>query len=114
MANIEKIKDEGLRMRLDEAHQQLRGGKPSDAVRTLVDAFLAMLEMKPSLLQETVPVRGRTMPLVMRWPALGADLSAESVREGKPRIDFTRDKFAMSEALTYYEFTVDTAIEQGL
>ena len=114
MANLDKIKDEGLRGRLGEAHQHLRSGKPTDAVRALSDTFLLMLEMKPAILRETVPVRGRSMPLVMRWPALGANLDAESVREGKPRIEFTRDRFAMSEAMTYYEFTVETAVDQGL
>jgi hypothetical protein len=38
----------------------------------------------------------------------------ESLREGTPKIEFKRDRFVMSEAITYYEFTVDTAIQQGL
>ena len=115
MAKHDKIKDDELRTRLSEAHAQLRANKPTDAVHTLSDTFLEMLQKHPELVGETVPGRaGRRMPLIMRWPALGANLSLESVRAGKPEITFTREKFAMSEALTYYEFTVDTAIAQGV
>lgn len=115
MANLDKIKDDELRGRLADAHRHLRANQPTEAVRILSDAFLAMLAKRPDIAQQTVPVRaGRTMPLVMRWPALGANLSLESVRAGSPKIEFTREKFAMSEALTYYEFTVDTAISQGV
>jgi hypothetical protein len=114
MAKIDDIKDDELRGQLEAAHAELRGRKPTEAVQLLCDAFIAMLTKNPRILQETVPVRGRRMPLVMRWPALGANLSLESVRAGNPKIEFVRDKFAMSEALTYYEFTVDTAIAQGL
>jgi len=99
---------------LQGAHQMLRQNKPSEAVKELSDIFLAMLDAHPEILDATVPMRGMQMPVVMRWPALGANLVPESVKERKPRIDFVRDGFALSEAITYYEFTVDTAIDQGL
>jgi hypothetical protein len=74
-----------------------------------------MLKAKPDLVEETVAARaGRRMPLIMRWPALGANLSRESVDAKDPKIDFVRDHFAVSEAITYYEFTIDTAIDQGM
>jgi hypothetical protein len=31
-----------------------------------------------------------------------------------PKIDYVRDHFAVSEAITYYEFTLETAVGQGL
>ena len=114
MANREQVKDEELRAKLEEAHAQLRAGKATDAVHTLADTFLSMLRMKPELLAERVAVRGRDTPLVMRWPALGANFKRGSVQAGAPEIEFTRERFAISEALTYYEFTVDTAIAQGM
>ena len=52
--------------------------------------------------------------LVMRWPALGANLVAGSVRAAEPAIEFVRERFAMSEALTYYEFAVDVALDHSL
>jgi hypothetical protein len=36
------------------------------------------------------------------------------MRDGDPKIEFVREKFAMSEAITYFEFTVDTAIQQEM
>ncbi|HZA61187.1 MAG TPA: hypothetical protein VE754_05815 [Actinomycetota bacterium] len=115
MPKLDRIKDEELKARLTQANEQLRSGQATDAVRGLADTFLWMLRTKPELLDESVPLRaGRRMPLVMRWPALGANLSLESVRAREPRIEFVRDHFALSEAITYFEFTVDTAVAQGM
>ena len=115
MPKHDRVADESLRRQLDAAFTALRGGQPTDAVRTLADAFLSMLQDHPELLSETVAARaGNRVPLVMRWPALGANLVAGSVRDGEPKIEFVRDRFAMSEALTYYEFTVDVALDHSL
>lgn len=111
MANLDNVKDAALKARLAGAHGQLRAGKSTEAVHALADAFLSMLAMRPDLKDATVAGRRGPMPLVSMWPRLGADLSVDA--DG-PRIEFTRDRFAMSEAFTYYEFTVDTAVNQGL
>jgi hypothetical protein len=109
MAKHDAVQDEALRSSFDQAFAALRGGKPTDAVRTLADAFLGMLRDHPELATETVAGRnGARVPLVGRWPALGANLVAG------PSIEFVRDRFAMSEALTYYEFTVDVALDHSL
>ena len=50
--------------------------------------------------------------MLMRWPVLGANLAPDSVKAGEPRIDYVRERFALSEAITYYEFTVDTALAE--
>ena len=116
MAKHDAVVDDGLRASFDAAFASLRGGAPADAVREVADAFLTMLRSHPELLTETVPARtgGNRMPLVMRWPALGANLVPGSVRDGDPRIEFVRDRFALSEALTYYEFAVDVALDHSL
>jgi hypothetical protein len=114
MAKHDAVKDEALRSSFDSAFGALRGGKPADAVRTLADTFLGMLRDHPSLLTETVAARTGRVPVVTRWPALGANLVAGSVRDGDPKIEFVRERFAMSEALTYYEFTVDLALDHSL
>jgi hypothetical protein len=113
---LDRVKDDGLRQRLEDVRTQLRENKPTDAVRTISDVFLGMLRDHPELLDVKVPIpiAGRDIPMVMRWPMLGANLDMTSVQERDPRIDFIRDSFALSEAITYYEFTVDTAIGQGL
>jgi hypothetical protein len=114
VANPEKVKDESLRTQLELAKTQLRAANPTEAVRTLADAFLAMLAKHPDLREATVAGRRGRMAVVTQWPRLGANLALESLADGEPRIEFVRDRFAMSEALTYYEFTVDTAVRQGL
>ena len=115
MAKHDAVKDEALRSSFDSAFAALRGGKPTDAVRTLADAFVSMLRDHPSLVEETVAGRnGARVSLVGRWPALGANLVPGSVRDGDPKIELVRDRFAMSEALTYYEFTVDVALDHSL
>ena len=53
------------------------------------------------------------MPAVMRWPNLGANLKLDSVMAKKPEIEFIRDHFAVSEAITYYEYTLESAINHS-
>lgn len=118
MANLENVKDAALRTQLDEANQHLRKGKPTEAVHACVDAFMTVLKMQPPPDAGANPVtvpggRGRRRSIAMGWPNLGANLSMQSVREGNPQIEFKREKFAMSEAITYYEFTVEAAIAVG-
>jgi hypothetical protein len=57
--------------------------------------------------------RGRGMPAVMLWPSLGANVKLESLRSGKLEIEIVRDTFAISEALTYYEYTVEAVLAAG-
>ena len=54
---------------------------------------------------------GMQMPLLMRWPMLGANIKPGSVQAGQPEIEYIRDRFALSEATSYYEFALETAIE---
>ncbi len=53
------------------------------------------------------------MLAVMRWPALGANLKLESIEAKQPEIEFIRDRFAVSEAIMYYEYTLESAINAG-
>ena len=60
MAKHDGVKDAALRALFDSAFASLRGGAPSDAVRTLADAFLGMLRDHPSLLGERRDRHNRT------------------------------------------------------
>jgi hypothetical protein len=114
MSRADKIKDPELRSQVNDAYGQLRGGDPSGAVRSLAAAFTGTLSAHPELLELTTTVRGRAIPIVTRWPAFGANLVLDPERGEPPRIDFVRERFAVSEALTYFEFLVDLALDQGL
>ncbi|HET6795351.1 MAG TPA: hypothetical protein VFH45_12945 [Acidimicrobiales bacterium] len=114
MPRYEKIADTVLRERVATAHDQIRSGKPSEAVRTLSDAFVDLIDRHPGVRQQSTLVRGRPFPLIARWPALGASLVLGPEGDGPARIEFARERFAVSEALTYFEFVVDLALGQGL
>jgi hypothetical protein len=115
MPKHDQIQDEAIRALLATAHQQMRTGKASDAVRSVADAYLAMLSKRPEMMDETIELRpGRTILAVMRWPAFGANLDPQSVVAKAPRIEFTRERFATSEAITYYEYAVEQALAKGL
>lgn len=114
MPRPQDIQDPELRELLSRALDALRSRKADEAVRILADAYLELLRMKPEMLTETIELRpGRKMPAVLRWPALGANLSPDSVRAGEPVIEFTRERFATSEAMTYYQYTLESALEHG-
>ena len=110
MPKHDKIQNDELRGLMDQAYAHMRAGKPADAVHQIAAAFLRLIELKPELAGRRAGGRRRMLPLAMRWPALGANLKLESLRTGKVEIEFARERFAMSEAMTYYEFLSDTTI----
>ena len=111
MARQDQIKDTALRDLINEAHGLMRRNQPTDAMRGLVDALYRLIELKPELATEQLEPRpGWKMPFLTRWPQYGANWKEGSLAAGAPEIEFTRDHFALSEAITCYEFLLDTAI----
>ena len=114
MPKPDQIQNEELRALIQSGHECMRKRQATEAVRAFCDAFMCLLELKPELMEKKIEFRpGRSMPFLMRWPALGANLKPESIRAGRPEIEFVRDRFAISEAMTYYEFVLETAIREG-
>ena len=114
MPKPEQIIDEALREQVQTAYGLMREGKGTEAVKAITVAYLALLKLKPELMEETIEPRpGRKMLAVMRWPALGANLKIESIEAKQPEIEFIRDRFAVSEAIMYYEYTLESAINAG-
>jgi hypothetical protein len=105
------IQNPELRQTLEGAFVAMRSGKGADAVRACASGYLRFLELHPEAKAETIAMRDRRIPRAMRWPALGANMDLASVQAGTPRIDFTRDAFAVSEAMTYYQFVLDEVLE---
>jgi hypothetical protein len=114
MAKPDQVTDADLRTQIEDARTKMRAGDGTAAVHTLTDAFLYMMRKKPEMLEASGEMRFGQMPMVFRWPNLGANLVRESIVQKAPRIEFIRDHFAVSEAITYYEFTLETAVAQGL
>ena len=105
------IRNEELRQSMEGAFAAMRAGKGVDAVRACAGGYLRFLELHPEAKAETIAMRDRRIPRVMRWPALGANMDLASVQAGTPRIDFTREAFSVSEAMTYYQFVLDEILE---
>jgi hypothetical protein len=112
MARAADIQNPELRQSLEGAFAAMRAGKGIDAVRGCAATYLRYLELHPEAKAETVQMRNREIPKIMRWPALGANMTLESVRAGKPEIEFTRERFSVSEAMTYYQFVLDEILER--
>lgn len=106
---VDRIRDPALRESLAAAHASLRAGDYLDVVRRAADAYLELLRRKPELLEEGgFMARMR----IMQFPRLGARLERE---EGKdPVVVWDREKFGFSEAVTYFEFAVDSLVREGL
>ena len=105
------IQNPELRQTLEGAFTAMRAGRAADAIHACADGYLRFLELHPEAKAETIAIRDRRMPRVLRWPALGANMDAESARAGAPKIEFVRDRFSVSEAMTYYQFVLDEILD---
>ena len=111
MARPSDIANDELRGMVETAFAAMRAGKGAEAVHASADAYLRYIQIHPEALAETIPMRGRSIPRLMRWPAMGANMKLDSVRAGAPEIEFLRDRFSVSEAMTYYQFVLDEILE---
>lgn len=115
MANVDDIKDEKLRTMCKEAFGHMRKNDGYQAVVKLVDGYMYLMDLKPEVLTEILTMGRWKMPVVLRWPRLGANIKRAQVgANNKPEIEITRDKFGISEAMTYYEFLLEFAIKRGI
>ena len=113
MAREDRIADAALRELLDDARGLMRRNQPTQAMHGLVKGLYRLLELKPELATEQLEPRpGWKMPFLSRWPQYGANWKDGSLDAGKPEIEFIRERFALSEAITCYEFLLDTAISR--
>jgi len=107
--NVDRIADEALRASMAQAHASLRSGDYPDVVRRSGDAYLELLRRKPELLEGMM---GRFR--VMMFPRLGARMEPASEEGKAPSLEWDRETFAFSEAVTYFEFAVDQLVREGL
>ncbi len=109
MPKVDRIQDAELRESLQAAHVALRAGNHKDVVERAGAAYVELLRRKPELLQGEGMMA--MMPIWM-FPRLGAHLE---LTDGKPtHVQLDRETFGFTEAVTYYEFAVDTLVKEGL
>ncbi|MEX0682121.1 MAG: hypothetical protein WD904_01670 [Dehalococcoidia bacterium] len=106
-SKVDRIQDESLRTALQDAQTALRTGDYKKVVELASGAYVELLRRKPELLQGQAQFMS-----VMFFPRLGAHLVVNT--NGVPEIVWDREKFIFSEAITYYEYTVDNLIKNKL
>ncbi|MDA0353245.1 MAG: hypothetical protein O3A10_13665 [Chloroflexi bacterium] len=107
MARYEQVKDEGVRALLEQATNEMRGGAPAVAVHACCDAFLLLIEQYPDLFEENLPADEKIHH--QQFPRFGARLVSVA---DQPGFEFDRERFSMGEAITYLDFTTDTALKR--
>ena len=110
MARVDDIRDDHLRSLVAEARAAYREGDATTSVHKSVEALLTLMEREPDLIQlERAPGTPARKGYV--WPALGVKVE---VGEGNsPRAVYDREQFSTAEAITFYEFAVDSAVAAG-
>lgn len=107
MAKPEQIQDAELRALVAAARAAYLAGDYAESVRKSADAFLGLLRRQPDFL--TAGPFAKNPRLV--WPQLGAVLKTD---DGPPRVEFQRQQFTRSEAITYFEYTSDSIVAAKL
>ena len=106
-SKVERIQDEALRGSFADAQAALKAGEYKRVVELSSAAYVELLERKPEMLQGKAQFMN-----VMFFPRLGAHLVVNN--DGHPEIVWDREKFSFSEAVTYFEFTIDRLLKAGV
>ena len=107
MAKVDDIQDDTLRGLVAEARAAYREGNATTSVHKSVEALLMLMQKQPDLIQlERAP--GAPVRKGYVWPTLG--VKVETGENQPPRAVYDRDQFSTAEAITFYEFAVDSAV----
>jgi hypothetical protein len=106
-AKTDRIQDEGVRRSMVEAKDALGSGDYKRVVELSAASYMELLRRKPETLEGA-----QQLMSIMFFPRLGAHLQLNSERQ--PELIWDREKFIFSEAITYYEFTVDQLIKHAV
>lgn len=104
---LDRIQDPALKQSLTDAQGELRAGNYPAVVHRASDAYVELLRRKPEMLKGAMGMRH-----IMFFPRLGAHLIMEA--GGQPAVVYDREKFTFAEAVTYWEFAVDSLAREGV
>jgi hypothetical protein len=115
VAGTKDLTDPAMREAIAEAERALDEGDYTESVRKSAVAFLAVIGSRPDLIVKPVvfndlPLSGRgPLPARGPWPdLLGVTLHLSD--DAEPEVTFEKERFTMSEAVTYFEYALDTAL----
>jgi hypothetical protein len=92
---------------LAAAKVSLRLGDYTDVVRRAAEAYAELVRRKPELLEGQTRLR-----TILFFPRLGTQLQIG--HDNQPQGIYDRENFIFSEAITYFEFAVDSLVREGL
>lgn len=119
MARPSDLIDPFFQNMLIEAEQALDKGDYLGTVRRCVEVYSRIAEQRPEMilrppnelmaLPQARSVREGRRNALLPWPVrLGVDISFD--KQGKPHLTFQKEEFSLSEAASYFEYTLDIAI----
>ena len=117
MVSVKEVVDEGLRQTLAEAEAALDLGEYARSVRSSAAAYCQLIEQRPDMIiaprfgPGAPPPQGGglTMGGPRPWPSdHGVRFNAEDGQ--KPTLTFVKERFTLSEAATYFEYTLDMVL----
>ena len=121
MTSTADVQNPALRDQLNEIERWIDDGEYARAARACADIFMALLTRHPELLPPASLRPGQpglqageniafynTNREIRRafWPITGG-IRIVVNDAGKPELVFDKERFSLSEALTYFEFTVE-------
>jgi hypothetical protein len=124
MASPTDLTDEAIRTALVSAEAALDDGDYAASVRHSVDAYRRLIALRPDMIvaprfghsfsppqtgQAPAGIGGQSMAAPRPWPS---DHGVHfNMQEGAaPELSFAKEHFTISEAATYFEYTLDMAL----
>ncbi len=106
------VGDAALREALEAAETALDDGEYAASVHHSVAAYTRLIELRPDMIVDRV-IRGRiggqSMAAPRPWPSdHGVQFSMDD--GGKASLSFAKERFTLSEAATYFEYTLDMVL----
>ena len=111
MARPDQIQDENLRTLLDGARDDYRSGDATASVHKSVEALLSVINLRPDFIQMQ-RVAGTPVRLGRVWPPLGVEV--QFAEDQQPQAVYKRDLFSKAEAITFYEFALESVVDADL
>jgi len=119
MARPTDLLDPFFRTALVEAEQALDAGDYLSTVRKCVEVYRRIAEQRPEMilkppsqrpaLPQARSIREGRRNALQSWPVrLGVGLSFDE--HDRPHLIFEKEEFSLSEAASYFEYTLDIAI----
>lgn len=123
--NVSDVNDTDMREALAQAEAALDEGQYATAVHSCVAAYGRLIDLRPDMIIAPRIGRGAPSPQAGSTPPpAGGGVGAGGLRPwpsdhgvrfavedgGKPALTFAKEHFTLSEAATYFEYTLDMVL----